>query len=68
MYGPLSTRRTVILLDNVYTVGLGEYSNTIYQRYDYKRYSFTFHIHYQTKNQLFLFLKVADEYIANEGN
>ena len=30
------------LLDNVYTVGLGEFSDTIYQCYDYKRYSFNF--------------------------
>ena len=56
------------LLGNVYTVALGEFSGTTYQQYDYKCYSFNFDIHYQTKNQLFLFDKVADEYIANEGD
>ena len=53
------------LLDNNYTVGLGEFSNTIYQHYDYKCYSFNFDIHHQTKNQLLLFDKVVDECIAN---
>ena len=37
-------------------------------QYKYKRYLFDFDIHYQTRNQLFVFDKVADEFIGSDGD
>ena len=56
------------LYNNIYTVRLGELANSIFTQYKYKRYLFDFDIHYQTRNQLFVFDKVADEFICSDGD
>ena len=56
------------LYNNIYTVGLGEFVESIFMQYKYKRYLFDFDIHYQTRNQLFVFDKVADEFIGSDGD
>ena len=37
-------------------------------QYKYKVYLFDFDIHYQTRKQLFVFDKVADEFIGSNGD
>ena len=54
--------------DNIYTVGLGEFANSIFTQYKYKKYFFDFDMHYQTRNKLFVFDKVADEFIGRDGD